>query len=132
MKANLESNRCIGPEMDIKDPDHTWFYFINPNGILLKGNRVQFKSICEDSKQRDIDYTGLPEIKLDMLNPSVQNILHDTTRHTFQYAIIQSTSAPVEAENFHKPGRVLSLVQGPLVGRKISSGEDALGRWTYT
>eukprot|EP00957_Ditylum_brightwellii_P080312 6108370-Ditylum_brightwellii.AAC.1 len=72
MKANLESNRCIGPEMDMKDLDHTWFYFINPNGISLEDNGVQFK------------------------------------------------------------GRFLSLVQGPLVGRKISSGEDASGRWTYT
>eukprot|EP00957_Ditylum_brightwellii_P044735 3392122-Ditylum_brightwellii.AAC.1 len=131
MKANLESNRHIGPEMDVKDPDHTWFYFINPNEIFLKYDGVQFKAICKDSKQQDINYTGLPEIKLDMLNPSVQNILHDTTKQTFPHAILQSTSAPVVAENFHKPGKVLSLVQGPLVGRKISSGEDALGRWTY-
>eukprot|EP00957_Ditylum_brightwellii_P029665 2241467-Ditylum_brightwellii.AAC.1 len=80
MKANLESNRCIDPEMDMKDPDHTWFYFINPNGILLKDKGLQFKPICEDSKQQDADYTGLPEIKLDTLNPSVQNILHDTTK----------------------------------------------------
>eukprot|EP00957_Ditylum_brightwellii_P196832 14996696-Ditylum_brightwellii.AAC.1 len=61
------------------------------------------------NRERERDYTGLPEIKLDTLNPSILNILHNTTRKTFQHAIVQTTSAPVVAENFHKPGGVLSL-----------------------
>eukprot|EP00957_Ditylum_brightwellii_P077544 5892576-Ditylum_brightwellii.AAC.1 len=118
MKRNLENNTHISPEMEMKDPDHTRFCFINPNGISLKEDGLQYKSICENSKHTQRDYTGLPEIKLDTLNPAVQNISHNTTRKTFQHTIVQTTSAPVVTENFHKPGGVLSLTQGPLVGQK--------------
>jgi hypothetical protein len=36
MKNNLENKSMIIPEMGVKDPDHSRFYFINPNGISLK------------------------------------------------------------------------------------------------
>eukprot|EP00957_Ditylum_brightwellii_P109546 8354439-Ditylum_brightwellii.AAC.1 len=94
MKRNLENDTHIGPEMEMKDPDHTRFYFINTNGISLKEDGLQYKSISEDAKQREREYTGLPEIKLDTLNPSILNIIHDTTKKKFQHAIVQSTSAP--------------------------------------
>ena len=113
--------------MDRKDTEHTQLYFINPNGILLKNNGVDLKIICEDTKKRDIDFTGLPETKLDTIPPEVKNILHNQSRKAFKHKILQATSALVVAETFHKPGGVLSLVQGPLVGWKISSSSDELG-----
>ena len=36
MKNNLENKSTIIPEMGVKDPDNSHFYFINPNGISLK------------------------------------------------------------------------------------------------
>eukprot|EP00957_Ditylum_brightwellii_P193965 14771367-Ditylum_brightwellii.AAC.1 len=80
--------------MDRKDSDHTWLYFINPNGISLKNNGVEFKVICEDAKERDIDYTGILETKLDMMSPEDKDILHDQSRQTFEHSILQATSAP--------------------------------------
>eukprot|EP00957_Ditylum_brightwellii_P036282 2747686-Ditylum_brightwellii.AAC.1 len=118
--------------MNRKDTEHTQFYFINPNGISLKKNGIDFKVICEDAKERDIDYTCLSETKLDMMSPEVKNILHDQSRKTFKHRILQATSALVVTETFHKPGGVLSLVQGPLVVQKISSGSNELGQWTCT
>eukprot|EP00957_Ditylum_brightwellii_P039867 3018409-Ditylum_brightwellii.AAC.1 len=50
----------------------------------------------------------------------------------FEHSVLQTASSPIAAETFYKSGGVLSLTQGSLVGRKIVSGEDELGQWTYT
>eukprot|EP00957_Ditylum_brightwellii_P145207 11059742-Ditylum_brightwellii.AAC.1 len=84
----------------------------------------------EDRKQREINNMGLPEIELDTTSPNVKNILFQQAKKIFSHLILQSTSSPIGSESFHRPGGTISLVQGSMVGRKIDSGVDALGRWT--
>eukprot|EP00957_Ditylum_brightwellii_P047176 3582390-Ditylum_brightwellii.AAC.1 len=35
-------------------------------------------------------------------------------------------------QNFYKPGGVMSISQGDMVGRRIIEGRDFMGRWVYT
>eukprot|EP00957_Ditylum_brightwellii_P212181 15367044-Ditylum_brightwellii.AAC.4 len=35
-------------------------------------------------------------------------------------------------QHFHKPGGVMSISQGDIVGRKEMEGRDSMGRWEYT
>eukprot|EP00957_Ditylum_brightwellii_P116545 8889804-Ditylum_brightwellii.AAC.1 len=35
-------------------------------------------------------------------------------------------------QNFYKPGGVMTILQGDMVGRKVMEGRDPMCRWVYT
>eukprot|EP00957_Ditylum_brightwellii_P077472 5886871-Ditylum_brightwellii.AAC.1 len=41
-------------------------------------------------------------------------------------------SSWIPVQNFYKPGGLMSLAQGNIIGWKIMDGSDPLGQWVYT
>ena len=81
----------------------------------------------------EVDLALLAEHKLDTHQPRVNQKLQDTARAVFGLGAfsIMAASTPVESPTMYKPGGVLSLINGNIKGRMLSTGKDPLGRWVY-
>eukprot|EP00957_Ditylum_brightwellii_P190511 14501359-Ditylum_brightwellii.AAC.1 len=53
-------------------------------------------------------------------------------RKHFIHTKVTLVSSCVPARNYFKPGVMMSLIQGDMVGRVIKSGSDEYGRWVYS
>eukprot|EP00957_Ditylum_brightwellii_P166410 12667453-Ditylum_brightwellii.AAC.1 len=61
MQRNWLQNTEIGHNMDKKIEGHTRFHFINPNGLSLAREGLEFNMLCNTILEHDIDHMGLME-----------------------------------------------------------------------
>eukprot|EP00957_Ditylum_brightwellii_P130981 9991123-Ditylum_brightwellii.AAC.1 len=61
MQCNWLQNTKIGHNMDRKLDGHTRFHFLDPNGLSLADNGLEFKMLCNTVIENDIDHMGLME-----------------------------------------------------------------------
>eukprot|EP00957_Ditylum_brightwellii_P037958 2870871-Ditylum_brightwellii.AAC.1 len=61
MQRNWLQNTKIGHNMDRMLDGHTQFHFINPNGLLLADDGLEFNVLCNTILENDIDHMGLME-----------------------------------------------------------------------
>ena len=68
------------------------------------------------------------------IQPRVMKRLYDEAIKTFGLGAFSITAAstPVESPTMYKPGGVMLLVQGSILGRILNSASDRHGRWTHT
>ena len=79
MQCNWLQNTKIGHNMDKKLDGYTGFHFINPNGLLLAHDRLEFNMLCKTILENDIDHMGLMEVNLDTMCGSVNKLLKDVS-----------------------------------------------------
>ena len=58
MQRNWLQNTEIGHNMDRKSAGHTRFHFLNPNGLLLADNGLEFNMLCNTVLENDINQLG--------------------------------------------------------------------------
>eukprot|EP00957_Ditylum_brightwellii_P032852 2490823-Ditylum_brightwellii.AAC.1 len=54
-RENWANSEEIGDNMQRKVKDHTRIHMLNPNGISMEDNAVDFKLICECMNENNID-----------------------------------------------------------------------------
>eukprot|EP00957_Ditylum_brightwellii_P163975 12484802-Ditylum_brightwellii.AAC.1 len=84
---------------------------INPNGIFLANNGLEFKMLCKESMANVTDYMGYMETNLDTLCGSVTKVIHEKARKVFNQYKIVSASLSIPVENYYKPGGTMSIIQ---------------------
>eukprot|EP00957_Ditylum_brightwellii_P176644 13454359-Ditylum_brightwellii.AAC.1 len=87
---------------------------INPNGILLANNGLEFKMLCKETMANGTNYMGYIEINIDTLCGSVTKAIHNNTRKVFNQCKIVSVSSSIPIENYYKPGGTMGIIQGNL------------------
>ena len=128
------NNFYIGDSLQLpKNVGTTRLYFQNLNGINLSqlGNWVD---TCSHLRDMEVDIALIAEHKLDTNQPRVLKKLYDQARTVLGQGsyTINATSTPITSPTMYKPGGVLSLIHGGTKGRILQSGNDPLGRWSYT
>eukprot|EP00957_Ditylum_brightwellii_P064981 4929347-Ditylum_brightwellii.AAC.1 len=118
--------------METKNPAYSWFQFVNPNGISLKDDNLDITLLCETMLKYGTDHFGLLETTLDTMCHEVWERICDESKKRLQISNVNMASLWIPVQNFYKPGGVMSLAQGDIIGRKISDGSDPLGCWVYT
>lgn len=126
----------VGDPLEVpKDPHVTRFFFQNTNGLTL-GNGNTFEDALEQAKLLGCDHLVIPETKLDTHKRWVKAKVHNHCRRLFgsgQYrAVTSASSKEFKSDTMAKPGGVLSVTLGPLIGRVIETGSDKYGRWVYS
>jgi hypothetical protein len=106
-------------------------YFINLNGINLSKNGVQFKDICAEIQQANINIFAAAEHNLDTNKFDVRQILQRTAQQALPHHFLQTATSSIPADKFYKPGGTLILAQGDIVGRIKDRGSDPMGRWSW-
>eukprot|EP00957_Ditylum_brightwellii_P094774 7217274-Ditylum_brightwellii.AAC.1 len=100
---------------------------INPNGVSLADEALAFKLMCESICTQNSDYNGFMEHNLDTSCGKVTQTVHETMRKHFTHSKVTLTSSCVLVKNYFKPGGMMSLIQGNMVGHVIKSGSDEYG-----
>eukprot|EP00957_Ditylum_brightwellii_P032289 2446235-Ditylum_brightwellii.AAC.1 len=97
---------------------------INPNGILLANNGLEFKMLCKESMANGTDYMGYMETNLDTMCRSITKAIHENTRKVFDQCKIVSASSSTPIENYYKPRGTMSIIQGNLTARVVEQESD--------
>eukprot|EP00957_Ditylum_brightwellii_P053878 4081570-Ditylum_brightwellii.AAC.1 len=118
--------------METKDPAHFCFQFINPDGITLDNNNLDITLLCEMMLEYGTEHIGLVEINLDTMCQEVRQRIRDKSKQQLQTSSVNMASSWIPVQAFYKPGGVMSIAQGDIIGRKILDGSDPLGQWVYT
>eukprot|EP00957_Ditylum_brightwellii_P170366 12967470-Ditylum_brightwellii.AAC.1 len=105
---------------------------INPNGISLANNGLEFKMLCKESMANRTDYMGYMETDLDTQCRSVTKVIHKKAKKVFNQCKIVSASLSTPVENYYKPGGTVSIIQGNLTARVAKQESDWYGRWVLT
>ena len=80
MQCNWLQNTEIGHNMDRKLAGHTRFHFLNPNGLSLADDGLEFNMLCNTVLENDIDHMGLMEVNLDTMCGLVNKLLTDVSQ----------------------------------------------------
>ena len=80
MQRNWLQNTEIGHNMGRQLAGHTRFHFLNPNGLLLADDGLEFNMLCNTVLESDIDHIGLMEVNLDTMFGSVNKLLTDVSQ----------------------------------------------------
>eukprot|EP00957_Ditylum_brightwellii_P050404 3822185-Ditylum_brightwellii.AAC.1 len=115
--------------METKDPAHSHFQFINPNGITLNDNSLDITLLCETMLGYGTDHIGLMKINLDTMCQRVRQRICDRSKQQLRTSSVNMASSWFPVQNFYKPGGVMSIAQGDIIGWKIMDGSNPLGQW---
>eukprot|EP00957_Ditylum_brightwellii_P176324 13426434-Ditylum_brightwellii.AAC.1 len=63
-----------------------------------------------------------------MMCGSVTKTIHENARKVFNECKIVSVSLSIPVENYYKPGRTMSIIQGNLTARVVEQESDQYGR----
>eukprot|EP00957_Ditylum_brightwellii_P101426 7729444-Ditylum_brightwellii.AAC.1 len=77
------------------------------------------------------DHIGLVEIKLDTMYQEVRQQTRDESKQRLQTSSVNMASSWIPVQNVYKPGGVMSIAQGDVLGQKIMDGSDLLRQWVY-
>eukprot|EP00957_Ditylum_brightwellii_P106811 8148934-Ditylum_brightwellii.AAC.1 len=111
MKRNWEQNYKIGDLMEAKDPAHSCFQLINPNGITLYDNNLDITLLCEMMLEYGTNHIGLVEINLDTICQEVRQRIRNKSKQQLQTSSINMASSWIPVQKFYKPGRVMSIAK---------------------
>ena len=122
----------VGQPMELPKPNNTFRLFSkNPNGISV-GDGGSLPIILEDLQTAQVDMYLAPEIKLDTTQEKVLNKAHRTIRAAYgRKQKSMFTSSTISFPTQHKPGGVMTLLNGDNTGRVYETGSNAFGQWTY-
>ena len=124
MQCNWLQNTEIGHNMGRKLAGHTRFHFLNPNGLSLADNGLEFNMLCNTVLENDIYHMGLMEVNLDTMCGSVNKLLKDVSQKKFTHSQLNSASSCIPVKEYYKPGGTISMTQGDLTGCIIGKGAD--------
>eukprot|EP00957_Ditylum_brightwellii_P157573 11993436-Ditylum_brightwellii.AAC.1 len=80
IKQNWIQNEEIGSHILRKPVNHTRIHMINPDGISLANNGLEFKMLCKESMANRTDYMGYMETNLDTMCGSITKAIHENAR----------------------------------------------------
>eukprot|EP00957_Ditylum_brightwellii_P127922 9755447-Ditylum_brightwellii.AAC.1 len=100
---------------------------INPNGISLANNSLEFKMLCKESMANGTDCMGYMETNLGMMCKSVTKAIHKNPRKVFNQCKIVSASLSIPVKNYYKPGGTMSIIQGNLTAWVVEQESDQYG-----
>ena len=111
---------------------NTRFWLQNPNGISTYDNFRTFRGDLEEMKEKEIDFVGIPETKLNHSNKLVcerfNNVLES---HLPNVRSSITNTRGFSSEIQYQPGGVASLAMNKLAGRYAGQGHDPLGRYNW-
>ena len=73
----------------------------------------------------------IAEHNLDTTQYYVMSTLTQTQNSTCRRLRLTASSSTITTKGTYKPGGTLMLSSGNIMSRYLTSGSDALGRWTY-
>lgn len=128
---NLLTNDPWGDELHPKEPNTLRIYCQNANGLRLDSRGGEFATICNIAHEVQADITAITEHNLDTSKFIVRKICHDTRSSTHPQSSLTMGSSSIEMVNHYKPGGTLTMSSGKISARLLTTGSDAMGRWTY-
>ena len=127
--CGLQDNVYIGDVMGLPKSHTTMqLYFQNVNSINLHSSG-NWSNICEHVRDIEVSIALLAEHKLDTTQPRVMLRLYKEAQKTFGLGafLINTASTDIPSPTVHKPGGVLSLVNGGIKGRVLRTDQDHWG-----
>lgn len=115
-----------------KSPSTFRLYFININGLQYTKSNDKWHSMCDSTRQLQIDQLSLAETNVATERQYVRNELLKIAKKFFHNPQLQTSQTRVKSATTYKPGGTASLSTGSFNQNITNSGADALGRWSYT
>lgn len=126
---NFRLNVPVGDKMTKKLENHTRVYAQNVNGFKLDQEGGDFTAMCKIIKEVQADVTCVSEHNVDCTKHYVNNLLRTAARRFIPLpSELTLGTTPISTENVYKPGGTLLMSVGDVVGRRVDSGSDSLGR----
>ena len=128
----FSANDFVKQALPTKTAGSTRFYWNNMNGLQFGDQGGEMNEVCDSVSEAEIDVLGAMEHKQDTTMPKVVKACKQCVRKKFRHSRVEMASSTRSYGSTFKPGGVMMMSVGPVVGRIVSSGSDEMGRWCYT
>jgi len=129
----MNDEEWIGDKIQHKEKGDTRIWLQNPNGVSAAKDFRIFRSELEDVNDNEIDFLALPESTLNSNNHYVQSRLKMLVEYHCPGAKLCITNTrKYDEDACYQPGGVMTMAMGKLSGRYSGSGNDDLGRYSWT
>jgi len=129
----MNDEEWIGNKIQHKEKGDIRIWLQNPNGVRATKDFRIFRSELEDVNDNEIDFLALPEATLNSNNHFVQSRLKMLVEYHCPGAKLCVTNTHgYDKDACYQPGGVMTIAMGKLAGRYAGSGNDGLGRYSWT
>ena len=126
-------NEWIGDKITNKEKGTTRIWLQNPNGVQAKNDFRIFRSELEDVNAYEIDFLALSESTLNNNNHFVRSRLKMLVDyHSPNAKMCVTNTNGYDKDVCYQPGGLFTVAMSKLAGRYAGSGQDKLGRYTWT
>ena len=104
---------------------------INISGISEYDKWLDWEIVLATTHELQIDIMGLTELGINFKNPTINSSFIETSKKYDKHRLIQSSCSNQLLHSKKKRGGTITMASGRWIPRKIKSGADSKGRWSY-
>ena len=105
----------------------------NLNGVSYYNKFYEWEHTLQNLHDKQVDIAGYTEMNLDLTQSRIKTeLIHKAKQMDQNIKIVMSASKQKNKNEVFKMGGTTTVTRGNWSGRIIQSGQDSLGRWSYT